>query len=152
PGPMAAPFGPPPRLAITWIFPSGVTRDSVCRAISTRITDPSGIAIGPSGNLSPAATCVIAAVSMAMRSFLSACGERLLVYDHAALDLALLHQVERVVELRQRQPPRDHLVELVPAVHEQVNQHRHVRPLVAAAERRTGEHALLEQHRRIDGD
>src|SRR5205809_7651139 len=56
---MAAPFGPPPSVAITWIFPAGVTRESVRRSISTRITEPSGIAIGPSGNRRPEATCLI---------------------------------------------------------------------------------------------
>src|SRR3954467_4610172 len=34
-------------------LPSGITRVSVSRAISTRITEPSGIAIGPSGNFRP---------------------------------------------------------------------------------------------------
>src|SRR5438128_10230119 len=50
---MAAPFGPPPSLAITCCLPSGMTRVSVSRAISTRITEPSGMATGPSGNLRP---------------------------------------------------------------------------------------------------
>src|SRR5881392_393319 len=50
---MAAPFGPPPRFAITCCLPSGMTRVSVWRAISTRITEPSGMATGPSGNLRP---------------------------------------------------------------------------------------------------
>src|SRR5262249_33151840 len=50
---MAAPLGPPPSLAITCCLPSGMTRVSVWRAISTSITEPSGIATGPSGNLSP---------------------------------------------------------------------------------------------------
>src|SRR5256885_12938290 len=35
------------------VFPLGVTRVSVPRLISTRITLPSGIAIGPSGNCNP---------------------------------------------------------------------------------------------------
>src|ERR1700736_6401671 len=50
---MAAPFGPPPSLATTCCLPSGMTRVSVSRAISTRITEPSGMATGPSGNLRP---------------------------------------------------------------------------------------------------
>src|SRR4029077_1727895 len=50
---MAAPFGPPPSLAMTCCLPSGMTRVSVWRAISTRITDPSGMATGPSGNFRP---------------------------------------------------------------------------------------------------
>src|SRR5260370_28251525 len=50
---MAAPFGPPPSLAMTCCLPSGMTRVSVWRAISTRITEPSGMATGPSGNLRP---------------------------------------------------------------------------------------------------
>src|SRR5215813_11275806 len=50
---MAAPLGPPPSLAITCCLPSGMTRVSVWRAISTRITEPSGIATGPSGNFRP---------------------------------------------------------------------------------------------------
>src|SRR6266852_1652270 len=50
---MAAPFGPPPSLAITCCLPSGMTRVSVWRAISTRITEPSGMATGPSGNFRP---------------------------------------------------------------------------------------------------
>ena len=52
-GPIAAPFGPPPSLAMTCCLPSGMTRVSVSRAISTRITEPSGMAIGPSGNFRP---------------------------------------------------------------------------------------------------
>src|SRR5258708_15678908 len=50
---MAAPFGPPPSLAMTCCLPSGMTRVSVWRAISTRITEPSGMATGPSGNFRP---------------------------------------------------------------------------------------------------
>src|SRR4051812_40901429 len=38
---------------MTCCLPSGMTRVNVSRAISTRITEPSGIAIGPSGNFSP---------------------------------------------------------------------------------------------------
>src|SRR2546422_794735 len=56
---MAAPFGPPPSVAITRTLPSGVTRERVCRSISTRTTEPSGIATGPSGNRKPDAICVI---------------------------------------------------------------------------------------------
>ena len=40
-------------------MPSGLTFDSVLRAISTSSTLPSGSAIGPSGNISPSATTVI---------------------------------------------------------------------------------------------
>src|ERR1700694_362918 len=50
---MAAPLGPPPSLATTCCLPSGMTRVSVSRAISTRITEPSGMATGPSGNFRP---------------------------------------------------------------------------------------------------
>ena len=50
---MAAPLGPPPSLAMTCCLPSGMTRVSVSRAISTRITEPSGMATGPSGNFRP---------------------------------------------------------------------------------------------------
>src|SRR6267378_2075692 len=50
---MAAPLGPPPSRAITWILPSGVTRESVRRSISTSTTEPSGMATGPSGNRRP---------------------------------------------------------------------------------------------------
>src|SRR5260370_25968444 len=50
---MAAPFGPPPSLAMRCCLPSGMTRVSVWRAISTRITEPSGMATGPSGNFRP---------------------------------------------------------------------------------------------------
>src|SRR5215510_480520 len=59
---MAAPFGPPPSVAITWILPSGVTRESVRRSISTSTTEPSLIATGPSGNRRPAAICLTAGV------------------------------------------------------------------------------------------
>ena len=68
PGPIAAPFGPPPSVAITWTFPSGVTRESVRRSISTRMTEPSGIATGPSGNRSPEAICLIAGLWVAIRT------------------------------------------------------------------------------------
>src|SRR5262245_40680828 len=50
---MAAPLGPPPSVATTWILPSGVTRESVRRSISTRMIEPSGMATGPSGNRRP---------------------------------------------------------------------------------------------------
>ena len=46
-------MGPPPVVATTSTRPSGVTRDTVPRAISTRITLPSSIATGPSGKASP---------------------------------------------------------------------------------------------------
>jgi hypothetical protein len=39
--------------------PAGVTLESVRRSISTKITDPSAIAIGPSGNRNPDAICLI---------------------------------------------------------------------------------------------
>src|SRR5215831_2438861 len=69
---MAAPFGPPPSVATTWILPSGVTRDSVRRSISTRMMEPSGIATGPSGKRSPEAIClkvgvIVVIVSLPMR-------------------------------------------------------------------------------------
>src|SRR5438034_2042992 len=63
---MAAPFGPPPSLAITSTAPSGVTRESVWRAISTRMTEPSGIATGPSGKRNPDAICVNGGVIVAI--------------------------------------------------------------------------------------
>ena len=44
---------------MTWFLPSGVMRVSVWRAISTRITDPSAIATGPSGNFRPEASSLI---------------------------------------------------------------------------------------------
>src|SRR5262245_23020508 len=65
---MAAPFGPPPSLATTWTLPSGVTRDSVRRSISTRTTEPSGIATGPSGKRRPDASCLNAGVVVAIAS------------------------------------------------------------------------------------
>src|ERR1700741_4261779 len=61
-GPRAAPFGPPPSVATPWILPSGVTRESVRRSISTSITEPSLIATGPSGNRRPDAICLSAGV------------------------------------------------------------------------------------------
>src|SRR5262249_26166586 len=70
---MAAPFGPPPSVAITRILPSGVTRDSVRRSISTRMTEPSGIATGPSGKRSPEAICVNAGLIAAIVSLLWSC-------------------------------------------------------------------------------
>src|SRR2546426_443016 len=57
---MAAPLGPPPSVAITCTLPSGVTRDSARRSISTRITEPSSIATGPSGKRRPEAICLSA--------------------------------------------------------------------------------------------
>src|SRR6185295_862668 len=67
---MAAPFGPPPSVATTWILPSGVTRDSVWRWISTRMTEPSGIATGPSGNRRPDVICFTAGVIVAIVTLL----------------------------------------------------------------------------------
>src|SRR5215510_3093706 len=55
-GPMAAPFGPPPVSPTTVTRPSGVTRVSVPRLISTSSTLPSGMAMGPSGNWRPSAS------------------------------------------------------------------------------------------------
>ena len=49
-GPMAAPFGPPPVLTRISLDPSGFTRVWVWRLISVRITEPSFMAMGPSGN------------------------------------------------------------------------------------------------------
>src|SRR5918999_6037892 len=54
-GPTAAPFGPPPSVATTSVRPCHA-RVNVPRAISTSSTEPSGIAIGPSGNCKPSAT------------------------------------------------------------------------------------------------
>src|SRR5947208_6647402 len=68
---MAAPFGPPPSVAITWIFPSGVTRESVRRSISTGMTEPSGIATGPSGNRRPAVICRTLGVMVVMKGSFS---------------------------------------------------------------------------------
>src|SRR5262245_28985356 len=42
------PFGPPGRLATTTWLPSGMTRVRHCFLMSTRSTEPSGSAIGPS--------------------------------------------------------------------------------------------------------
>src|SRR5438874_7949087 len=81
-GPIAAPFGPPPVSAITSILPFGVTRDSVPRLISTRITLPSGIAIGPSGNCRPE---VISRISDMVAPFDSRFDRR---HPTAALDAA----------------------------------------------------------------
>ena len=47
---------------------SGVTRDSVRRSISTRMTEPSGMATGPSGKRSPDAICVNFGVTVVMSS------------------------------------------------------------------------------------
>jgi hypothetical protein len=63
---MAAPLGPPPRFAITRIFPSGVTRESVRRSISTKTIEPSGMATGPSGKRRPEAISLILGVMVAM--------------------------------------------------------------------------------------
>ena len=49
-GPNGAALGPPPQLATTLISPFAATRVKVPRLISTRMMEPSGIAIGPSGN------------------------------------------------------------------------------------------------------
>src|SRR4029453_13886523 len=78
--------------------------------------------------------------------------ERLRVDDDAPLHLALQHDVERVVQLGEGQAAADHLIEAVLAAHVEIDQHRHVRALVAAAERTAGEHALLQEQRRIDGE
>jgi hypothetical protein len=61
-GPMAAPFGPPPSSAIRSTLPSGDTFASVPAAISVTRTDPSAMAIGPSGNSSPVAMIRTSAV------------------------------------------------------------------------------------------
>src|SRR5262245_42929164 len=54
-GPTPAPLGPPPSVAITSVL-WFQHRDSVWRLISTRITEPSAMAIGPSGKPRPSAT------------------------------------------------------------------------------------------------
>src|SRR5215467_8732235 len=76
---------------------------------------------------------------------------RLLVDNHGALDLSLLHQVEGVVQLLRRKAARHHLLEPILARHEEVDEQRHVGPLVARSERRAREHALLEKQPGIDG-
>src|SRR5262245_37237976 len=76
---------------------------------------------------------------------------RLLIDDDAALDLALQHLVEGVVQIAERDAPADHLLEAIPAAHIKVDQHRDVRALVSATERATREHALLEQEAGVDG-
>src|SRR5215472_11654362 len=45
-----------------------------------------------------------------------------IVDDHAALHLALLHQLEGMVQLREGQAPADHLLELILLVHEEVEE------------------------------
>src|SRR6056297_404110 len=62
-GPIAAPLGPPGISAIVSVEPSGCTRVRRSANISTRTTDPSGIATGPSGNRSPVATSVSSGAS-----------------------------------------------------------------------------------------
>src|SRR5574341_1227731 len=61
---MAAPFGPPPSPASTDTAPLGCTRLNVWRSISTRTTEPSGIATGPSGKRSPCAMTVMAGMAL----------------------------------------------------------------------------------------
>src|SRR5438132_1093266 len=61
-GPIAAPLGPPPRLAITGSWPSDVTGEGVWRSIATGTTEPSLIATGPSGKRRPDAICLSAGV------------------------------------------------------------------------------------------
>src|SRR5207245_9051833 len=72
-------------------------------------------------------------------------GRRSAVDDDAPLDLALQHQVERAVQLAERQAPADQLVELVLSAHVEIDQHRYVGALIAAAERAPGEDALLQE-------
>jgi len=64
-GPHAAPLAPPRMLATTSTRPSGVMRESVSRAISTRTIDPSGMATGPSGNCKPDAMIFMLALKNA---------------------------------------------------------------------------------------
>src|SRR4029079_15209997 len=52
-GPIAAPLGPPAISAIVSFEPSGCTRVSRLPNISTRMTEPSGMATGPSGKRRP---------------------------------------------------------------------------------------------------
>jgi hypothetical protein len=67
-GPIAAPLGPPRHSPTTSTRPSGSTLERVPRWISTRITEPSSIAIGPSGNCKPLAISRIAAIGSPLRS------------------------------------------------------------------------------------
>src|SRR5258708_36704328 len=90
---MAAPFGPPPSLAMTCCLPSGMTRVSVWRAISTRITEPSGMATGPSGNFRP--------------EVISLCGVVMVVVSLLALEEGLALGTEC----------RDAIIELLAATH-----------------------------------
>src|SRR6266581_1768215 len=69
----------------------------------------------------------------------------LLVQHHAALDLALEERVVGEVHVGQRHAARDQLLQLVLAAHEHVDEHGHVGALVAGAERRAREHALLQE-------
>src|SRR5206468_2316192 len=54
--PRATPFGPPPGVPIGDLAPSGAMRVTALPAISPRMTEPSAIATGPSGNRNPVAT------------------------------------------------------------------------------------------------
>src|SRR5688572_10706591 len=118
------------------MLPKGVPSP---RTASTRptTTDPSDVPRRWSGAMVPTVVAHPAMAKSPRRR------TRLLVNDHAALDLTRHHRVEGAVQLVQAHPTRDHLVELVLAVHVEVDQHRHVGPLAAAAEGRAGQHALL---------
>src|ERR1041384_2015054 len=57
---------------MTCCLPSGMTRVSVSRAISTRITEPSGMATGPSGNLRPVVISLCGVVMVVLSPLLLA--------------------------------------------------------------------------------
>src|SRR5688572_21663372 len=89
---------------MTCCLPSGMTRVSASRAISTRITEPSGMAIGPSGNLRPEviSLCGVVMVSpsftLEVRLALGEEGLHALAEIIAAAELAL--EVALEIELR----------------------------------------------------
>src|ERR1041385_7938969 len=68
-GPTAAPFGPPPVSTTSSLVPSAFTRVSRWPLISVRITEPSFIAIGPSGNSNPSQTSSISMPRASQRLF-----------------------------------------------------------------------------------
>src|SRR5260370_42490196 len=95
---MAAPFGPPPSLAMTCCLPSGMTRVSVWRAISTRITEPSGMATGPSGNFRPEGISLCGDVMVVSLPLLALEGGRALGGDGRDASLEIRATAQRALE------------------------------------------------------
>src|SRR5688572_29184175 len=88
-------------------------------------------------------TAAMTATSSSQRGTL--CGDCTSVDDHAPDRLPGMHEVERVVDVRERHRVRDQVVDVDLALHVPVDDLRHIGAAARAAERRTLPHTPRDQ-------